>query len=213
MTKRRSFLVILYLFILVPANGMASEICRSELTEHFVTEVPNATFEKMAGPDTFGRQRGSNWCWAAATQMILNYHGVFAVQENDVAARFGFLVDLPASKNDILVALMGWRLHRSQILVQTLGYEVPFHAENVMMQLAANRPILAGLMSTDGGIMGHAYVLTAIEWSQDSRLHQVIPHAVILRDPWPLNPSRVRMPWNEFQSKVKFLVGVAIGPI
>jgi hypothetical protein len=32
----------------------------------------------------------------------------------------------------------------------------------------------------------------------------------VLRDPWPGNPSRVEMSWQEFQSRVLFLARVYV---
>jgi hypothetical protein len=33
-------------------------------------------------PATDGRQRRENWCWAACSQMVMNYHGLEQTQED-----------------------------------------------------------------------------------------------------------------------------------
>ena len=39
----------------------------------FAAGVPSDQFEFFAAASQAGRQRQSNWCWAASVQMVLNY--------------------------------------------------------------------------------------------------------------------------------------------
>ena len=63
---------------------------------YFAAGVVSGEFEFFAAPQQQGRQRQQNWCWAATTQMVLNYHGLYVTQEQVVARIFGKLVDSPA---------------------------------------------------------------------------------------------------------------------
>lgn len=74
----------------------------------FVAGVPSDQFEFFAAPSLAGRQRQSNWCWAASIQMLLNYHGLFVAQEQIVQRIYGAQVDYPAQPAQILAALSGW---------------------------------------------------------------------------------------------------------
>ena len=63
---------------------------------YFSAGIFSGEFEFFAAPQQQGRQRQQNWCWAATTQMVLNYHGLYVTQEQVVARIFGKLVDSPA---------------------------------------------------------------------------------------------------------------------
>ena len=107
--------VILLLFILiVTCPVMSQQISQAQPDIRqiqpglYAAGVPSDEFEYFAAPQSSGRQRQTNWCWAASIQMVLNYHGINASQEEIVARCFGELVDRPGQPADILGTLNGW---------------------------------------------------------------------------------------------------------
>ena len=75
--------------------------------------------------------------------------------------------------------------------------------------LAYRYPVIVGL-NMPGQNTGHAYVLTAIEFyyiSNDPKKEK-IPIRVILRDPWPRNPSRTVLNWSDFYRRVNCIVHI-----
>lgn len=173
----------------------------------FVAGVPSAEFEFFAAPQQRGRQRQANWCWAATTQMVLNYHGLFVSQEQIVARIFGRLVDAPGQPHQILAALSGWAPDNRGRFSQIHASTYILQGSDIVNDLARKWPLIVGLRQP--GQVGHAYVLTAVSYSVD-QFNQPMFRGVVLRDPWPGNRSRVEMSWNEFQSRVQFAARVYV---
>jgi ABC-type bacteriocin/lantibiotic exporter with double-glycine peptidase domain len=173
----------------------------------FVAGVPTAEFDFFAAPSQGGRQRQSNWCWAACIQMVLNYHGLFVDQADIVQRIYGAQVDLPAQPELILAALTGWApdVRGRFSTVQATPYT--FSGAQIVQDLAYRWPLIVGLANPDGS--GHALVLTAVYYSVDA-LNNPIFLRVVLRDPWPENPSRQEMPWDEFQQRLTFMAHVYV---
>jgi hypothetical protein len=195
-----------FLFVsLLPGLGRAD--MQQLGPNYFAAGVLSGEFEFFAAPQQQGRQRQQNWCWAATTQMVLNYHGLYVTQEQVVARIFGKLVDSPAEPKQILEALSGWapdtRGRFSQI------YAIPYllQGSDIVRDLAFKWPLIVGLKQP--GQIGHAYVLTAVFYAVGP-LNEPIFDKVVLRDPWPGNPSRIEMSWQEFQSRVLFLARVYV---
>lgn len=145
-------------------------------------------------------QRSQNWCWAACVQTVLNFHGLYVTQEQVVLKIYGTLVDQPAGQQQIMNALSGWAPNSqgriSQIYCQTGVTGI----NDIVNNLAYKWPLIVGLRNPQGGI-GHAYVLSAIYFSND-QFNNIIPDKVVLRDPWPYNPSRQEMSWYEFSNRL-----------
>lgn len=167
---------------------------------YFVAGIPTNEFEYFVAPNMNGRQRQSNWCWAACTQMVLNYHGLYVSQEQVVARIYGGLVDQPANDYQIREALSGWAPNvyggSSYIYCQSGLNSI----NEITQNLAYKWPLIVGLRSPNGGT-GHAYVLTAIYYSLDWN-NNTIPDKVVLRDPWPSSNSRQEMSWYEFSNRL-----------
>ena len=75
---------------------------------YYIAGVPSDQFEYFTAAQQGGRQRQSNWCWAACIQMVLNYHGLYITQEQIVQRVFGMQVNSPGQPQQILAALSGW---------------------------------------------------------------------------------------------------------
>lgn len=152
--------------------------------------------------DFIARQRDTNWCWAACTQMVLNYQGVNVTQEEIVERVFGAKENNPAGAKEIVKGASGWYVNGHQI---NAGYDYPLSPQKLINDLVSKYPLIIGLRMP-GQNIGHAYVLTGIGFNKNG--DAVYPQKVILRDPWPENESRIILTWSNFSDRVHTIVHV-----
>jgi len=172
----------------------------------FSAGVPSEDFEYYAAPAQAGRQRQSNWCWAASVQMVLNYHGLYVSQEDIVGRLFGALYDSPANLDRIMVALSGWA-YDTRGKISTIHAQ-PYVMNNTVLinDLVNYWPLIIGF---NGFPIGHACVLTAIYYSMTPQQLPYI-HKGVIRDPWPGNESRQEYNWDQMLKSMTFLIRVYI---
>src|SRR5437660_1037043 len=172
--------------------------------------IPSNEFEFFAAPETDGHQRQSNWCWAASVQMVLNYRGVPVTQEQVVQRIFaGAVPNVPGQPNQILTALSGWAFTRNGQRVMLTSSPFAFDGTEIVRDLAERWPIVVGV---NMGNSGHAYVMTAVTYGVDP-WNRPIFRSAILRDPWPGNPSRIEVPWPQFQQRWMFMARMRVMPM
>lgn len=202
---RALMLLLLFLFSLFPAASLRSDVAKIG-DNLFMAGVPTTHFEHFAAPGGQGRQRSANWCWAACIQMVLNYHGLRVTQEQIVTKIYGGLVDAPAEGGSVVAALNGWvpDAAGNAAYVQAVPYVVS--AADIIRDLALRWPLIVGLRQQP---VSHAYVLTAVTYSLDG-YGQPQLRGVVLRDPWPGNPSRVELPWATFAARCMFATRVYV---
>lgn len=177
----------------------------------WVAGIPSGEFEYFAAPQTGGHQRQTNWCWAAAVQMVLNYRGVPVSQEQVVQRIFnGAVPNVPGQPDQILTALSGWAFTRNGQRVMLSSSPFAFDGSEIVRDLAERWPLVVGVRSSPNS--GHAYVLTAVTYQVD-QWNQPIFLTAILRDPWPDSPSRIEVPWNVFQQNWMFMARMRIQPV
>lgn len=150
------------------------------------------------------RQRNSNWCWAACAQMVLNYQGVKVSQERIVKRVFGNERNSPGTAYDIAKGANEWQLDNYTIhaYVENPNSTTP---KSFINDLRDKYPLVVGLRMPNQTI-GHAYVLTGISFRIED--NQYLPQEVILRDPWPENPSRLKLTWQDFRNRVHTIVHI-----
>jgi hypothetical protein len=168
---------------------------------YFSAGIPSDNFQFYS---VTGRQRSMNWCWAACVQMVLNYDGLFVSQEDIVMRCFGTLVDRTGGDREMFTALSGWGYNRYGGVSTIYANSFPTNANEIQAFLAANKPLIVGLNQPNSTI-GHAYVLTAMNYSVSYDYYgnaTIWPDKIVLRDPWPTNPSRLEMSWIEFTSRL-----------
>jgi Papain-like cysteine protease AvrRpt2 len=190
------------------ANSAGSQLPQGlAFVEHvepnlWVAGIPLARVEQLAAPETWGRQRRENWCWAAAIQMALNIAGLQVTQEQVVHRIYGRNIDCGGTPQQIVKALSGWaptvtgkpaRLHP----VALKNYD------ELREDLSLAWPLVVGLRNTDGSC--HAVVLTALFYSRGPNGGPLFQSVVIL-DPWPDNASVLEMPWMELIGRASFIV-------
>ena len=179
---------------------LATLFCVQTYAQRAITQLGPNYF--AAGPASSeiqyiaATQRCQNWCWATCIQMVLNYHGLYVQQEEIVQKVYG--VPLPCNTGNaqhIMNALSGWAPDARGRFSQIYSQYGVYNGTDIVDQLSRKWPIIVGLKQE-----GHAYVLTAIYYSVDQWNSPIIDK-VVLRDPWPANPSRKEMDWNTFLAK------------
>jgi len=154
------------------------------------------------------KQEKANWCWAACTQMVLNYQGVQITQEDIVEKAFGALVDKPAGADVIARAANGWNYNGTSLKAWA-DYNISpstISLHKLIDALAYKYPVIIGLKMPGQTHVGHAYVLTAIYYRKNGDIKS--PFKVALRDPWPTNPSRLELSWDDFVNRINCIVHV-----
>lgn len=198
---KRHLLITLLLFIFnnsFAQNRVRGEIYQLGNSPIYVAAITRDHFEFFEA-----RQQFDNWCWAACTQMVLNYQGVSVNQEQIVVKAFGRLINTGADCSTIVNAASGWNLNGTRIR----AFSVDSRSPGSMIDALANKyPIIIGLNMPNQSI-GHAYVLTAVYFNYDST-GQKIPFKVTLRDPWPTNNETVELDWNDFSHRINCIVHV-----
>lgn len=185
------------------SNGQS---CIQIQPNFFSCGVPTYEFDYMRAISVNGgSQVQSNWCWAACIQMVLNYHGLYVSQMDVVTKIYGSpYVNQPANEEQILTALSGWAPDVRGRFSQINAYGGYTSLEEIINGLSAKWPLIVGMSNPDGGV-GHAYVLTAINYSYEydyyGNIIGAVPDIVVLRDPWPGNQSRQEFTWSEFQER------------
>lgn len=151
------------------------------------------------------RQQSQNWCWAACIQSVLKKQGLYIDQCDIVKQAFGqsTCVDRPADCYTISRAAGGWNINGRRIRAY-MSNEITAH--NLINDLAYKYPLIIGLNMPNQNI-GHAYVLTAIYFSYDSN-NKKVPYKVVLRDPWPNNPSKTVLGWSDFYNRINCVTHV-----
>lgn len=173
----------------------------------YMAGVSAEEFEFYAATEVNGRQRQSNWCWAACVQMVLNFHGLFVTQEEVVQRIFGDRVNQPGQPRQILAALSGWAPDARGRYSEIFASPYVLRGSQIVQDLAYKWPLIVGLANPEGG--GHALVLTAVIYRVDV-MNEPIFEGVVLRDPWPDNESRQTMAWEEFRRRLTFIARVSV---
>lgn len=147
-------------------------------------------------------QRSDNWCWAACTQMVLNYQGVNVSQEQIVERVFGSQIDKPGTAQNIIQGASGWYVNGHIIGAKS---DNSVSAQKLIDDLVNKYPLVIGL-TMPGQRVGHAYVLTGLSFQKQGE--SIYPYSVILRDPWPGNQSRIVLSWSDFRSRAQVIVHI-----
>lgn len=206
--------VLILFSILVSSFSIASgQSCMQYGQNYFGCGIPSTEFEFLrARSVNQGAQIQSNWCWAACIQMVLNYHGLYVSQLDAVKKIYGSpYVNRPANERQILHALNGWAPDSRGRVSGINAYGGYTSVQEIINGLSRKWPLIVGLSNPSGGI-GHAYVLTGIYYSNQydyyGNIIGVLPDKVVLRDPWPQNPSKQEMSWVEFQQRA--IMGIKV---
>ena len=190
-----------------PSTRLSAQVASQRFIERigpnlWMAGLTTPTVEALSASETWGRQRRQNWCWAASVQMILNIAGIRVSQEDVVERIYGGDLDRGGTSQQILDALTGW----APTISGTTALLNPLPLTNdpdMIDDLSLGWPLVVGLRNSDGS--GHAEVITAVKYGVQADGSPAF-QSVVLRDPWPYNPSRVEMPWPEFANRRGFII-------
>ncbi|RDK85233.1 papain-like cysteine protease family protein [Marinirhabdus gelatinilytica] len=129
-------------------------------------------------------QLKSQWCWAASIEAVFNYYGYNITQEDIVYQAWGTLRNNSGSRQDILRALNRTYVDRNGRSFRASATEYYSNPITAAQDLANDRPLIIGTL-------GHAMVLTAVEYDRDAYGNGQVVNATV-RDPWPTHPRRRR---------------------
>ena len=198
--KRKIILTLFVLFGIYYMMSQSGEIYQIGTSNNYVA---GDYFDKVQRYKA--RQKSQNWCWAACVQMVLKNQGLFVDQCEIVKQGLGqkFCIDKPANCFTIEDAAGGWIINGKKIKSWVDDNLSPHELIN---DLAFKYPLIIGL-NMPGSDIGHAYVLTAVYFKYDSS-NRKIPYNVVLRDPWPSNPSRKVLSWSNFYNRINCVTHV-----
>ncbi|MEZ5007403.1 MAG: papain-like cysteine protease family protein [Chitinophagales bacterium] len=193
-------LIHIFMLLIALINHLHAQSIQQLGQNYYVAGIPTMEFDAWAAESITGNQRQSNWCWAACSQMILNYHGLYVTQEEIVKRIYGDLIDKPANEEQIKMALSGWAPN-VQGRMSNIGCQSGLNSVNEITEaLAYKWPLIVGLKMPESEI-GHAYVLTAIYYSVD-QYNNTVPDKVVLRDPMPGTDGRLEVKWQTFSENL-----------
>lgn len=168
------------------------------------TDVYWAAVKTKYFVESVARQEEDHWCWAACVQMVLNYQGVNVDQDDIVRQAFGSRINKGGTCYDIAKGANGW--HTGNHVISTrVESAYSATAQSFIDDFVNKYPLIIGL-DMPGQTDGHAYVLTGISFKKVNGEYK--PIEVILRDPWPTNPSRKKIIWSDFRKRVHTIVHV-----
>ena len=151
------------------------------------------------GPVPTAQQECQNWCWAACIEAVFSLHGHRIDQRVLVEKVYGSPnACRTATGYQIANAITGdWidghgRPFRARAEVLTdlsMGYAQPNALARIWDELARGKPLI-------NGAVGHATVLTAMTYLQDTSGRTQLTNLTV-RDPWPYSPNRRDLMLNE----------------
>ena len=160
-------------------------------------------------------QRNTNWCWAACVQMVLNYQGADAPQEEIVKRVKGDMVNDGGTEEDIVKGADGWEVggrslaaSYEQCYCKTCkNYREEPDIGRMLAELKDKSPIIARLKIPKDETRA-SWVITGIKFKRLNG-NNVKPLQVILRDPWPGNSDdKTFMDWDEFSNRLQSIIFV-----
>jgi hypothetical protein len=171
--------------------------------------IPQKLVDTLMDPQFTGRQKESNWCWAACVQMIAKFNNVDYAQESVVKAAKGYAVNQGGNIFDFIQALTK---EGRQDNGQPIQLQPKFTTQfiDLLHDLDNSHPMIACL-SLPGQGTGHAVVLTGIDIPVLSDGKPDIDKITFtVRDPAPQAPSLVRVPCGAFMSCFEYAVRLRV---
>jgi len=139
------------------------------MPQRFYIGIPTSRMNTV-----YAAQRNTQWCWAAAIEMILRYYGIEISQEAIVYRAYGLdwrgqPPNREATYEAMAKNLNDWGIDfKGQFFVVRASFHWgPPPLETLMRELSAQRPVLLSYISrTFPRLAGHAVVATALQIEQ-----------------------------------------------
>lgn len=130
-----------------------------------------------------GGQHMNQWCWAACIEMVFKYYGLNVPQKTIVQQTWGQIVNLPGQPGQILANLNRPWIDANGQRFYVSGDSYTANPITAAQDLSQDMPLIIGTM-------GHAMVLTSLQYSRDQWGNGQV-NAAVVRDPWPGKGRRV----------------------
>lgn len=167
--------------------------------------VPPGIQECMVGLESsiapVAVQQSSEWCWAACISGVFGYYGHDISQQDIVQQTWGEIVNLPAQPQQIIADLNRSWVDGDGNAFSVTGDVYSANALTAAQDLKQDMPLIIGAL-------GHAMILTGIQWVRDIYGREQIM-AAIVRDPWPTNGNRRELNPQEWLG-ANFLVRIRV---
>lgn len=162
----------------------------------------------------YATQRNSQWCWAAAIEIILRYYGVRISQEAIVHRAYGIdptgrLPNREGTYEAMAKNLNNWGIDfEGQFYIVRASFHWGPPSEKLLIrELSHQHPVLLSYISrTFPRLAGHAVVCTGLA-VRISPSNQYEIATVVVRDPWPSRKvlqqkGRIEYPARTFLPKI-----------
>ena len=167
--------------------------------------IPRKYIISLVHPKHMGRQRESNWCWAASIQMVLNLAHIPVTQDQIVKKVFGRKENLPGTPLQIMKALDGWSSVYDGKHVSIAAFIEPSY-DQILLDLYLNYPVILALKFKNNKV-GHAVVVTAAKYKVVNGKKQIL--YFLVWDPWPKNPIAEKLEPQLFKD-IEGAIGIRI---
>lgn len=152
----------------------------------------------------FHSQYKDNWCWAACVQMVFSYYGIDISQSRIVRKVYDESYDITANKEDIVSSINGWHIDGRVVHAKYESYK---NAKTLIDAIVHGTPIITGL--DESRYVGHAYVLTHIFFSRDSK-GNMTPIRVVLVNPAKSIDLEESLSWSEFYRRINTIITITV---
>ncbi len=159
--------------------------------------IPSSKMDYVAST-----QKKPQWCWAASSQMVLNYYKVAITQSQIVERTYG--KDMYGNLPDWAATLETIHLVLNNLSVDNRGNQYIVNAQFgkgtpeplfLIDELSQQRPVIIAYQSNTGG---HVVVVTAVSYTE-SDFGPVIK-SFIVRDPKPTEENKLAHGKVEFDA-------------
>lgn len=191
--------LVAFLFILFSFSAQA------QIRETKDGQIVASVDDRMNGCYFFQEQ--SNWCWAAALQMVLAYHDVSLSQRTIVKRAFLKAENRAASIPEMVSSIDGLQKKHKQISCTALAIQ---NMQDLIGEISEGYPVVIG-MEYQG--RQHAMVLVQIRFQKDEQHEgKINPTEVVLLDPSRRYLKTRRFPFPEFSREINMALQIRVIP-
>jgi hypothetical protein len=174
-----------------------------------VVGIPAEDFIRKVDPEGRGRQECSMWCWAASTQMVMDYYNIDRPQDR-IVSEFGVNSDGAGTVDAVLKANSGIYKTRDGRTMKVTAALIQDQQE-IIEELKNGRPLIIGI-NNKLIPSGHEYVLTAVEYTENQGPSSAKAKTLILRNPMPGRPSRMEFDVLTEGNRVDHVIRIQVTP-
>ena len=150
-------------------------------------------------------QEQSNWCWAAALQMVLAYHHVSLSQRTIVKRAFQKAENRAASIMEMVNSIDGFKKGKKVISCTSLAIR---NMQDLIGEISEGYPVVVGM---EYGGRQHAMVLVQILFQKDGQHEgKINPAEVVLLDPSRRYLRTRRFSFPEFSREINMALQVRV---